>query len=285
MLHCTSGFRGWQLRRNCVPGVEQAVIGGDVSGEWRAHERNPACQHVIRQMPIAFIKPKSTLHRVAAVGDERHAAYSDPDFWAGRCFTATPSAQPRSLVHGETMSRVSIKTKDDLPANLRPLWDKMTTYGAFENQAGVMAHRPPIFEHIWSLLVDLANEAVLSKRHLELALVTVSLLNKCTYCVSHHAPKLAIQGVSEEGAQRLLDYKDHPELDDVDRLVVEYAIAVTNNWNKTRDEVFTRLREHFSEAQIVELTWRIALCGAFNRFNDILQFDIEQGVPVREAAE
>jgi alkylhydroperoxidase family enzyme len=110
-------------------------------------------------------------------------------------------------------------------------------------------------------------------------------LNKCTYCVSHHAPKLRIQGVSEEGAGRLLDYKDHPELDAIDRLVVEYAIAVTNNWNMTRDEVFTRLREHFSEAQIVELTWRIALCGAFNRFNDILQFDIEQGVPVREAAE
>jgi hypothetical protein len=50
------------------------------------------------------------------------------------------------------MSRVSIKTKADLPAELRPLWDKMTTYGAFENQAGVMAHRPPIFKHVWSIL-------------------------------------------------------------------------------------------------------------------------------------
>ncbi len=183
------------------------------------------------------------------------------------------------------MSRISIKTKDDLPPELKPLWEKMTTYGAFENQAGVMAHRPPIFGHIWSMLIDLSNEAVLSKRSLELGLVTVSLLNKCTYCVSHHAPKLAIQGVSEEGAERLLDYKDHPELDAVDKLVVEYAIAVTNKWNTTRDEIFDRLKEHFSEAQIVELTWRIALCGAFNRFNDILQFDIEEGVVVREAAE
>jgi uncharacterized peroxidase-related enzyme len=183
------------------------------------------------------------------------------------------------------VSRVSVKTREDLPAGLRPLWDKMTTYGAFENQAGVMAHRPPIFEHIWSLLIDLADEAVLPKRYLELALVTVSLLNKCSYCVSHHAPKLAIQGVSGEGAERLLDYQDHPELDSVDKLVVEYAIAVTNNWNRTRDEIFVRLREHFSEAQIVELTWRTALCGAFNRFNDILQFDIEQGVVVRDAAE
>ena len=37
-----------------------------------------------------------------------------------------------------------------------------------------MGHR--FFKHIWSLLVDLADEAVVSKRHLELALVTVSLL-------------------------------------------------------------------------------------------------------------
>src|SRR5438045_6729627 len=104
------------------------------------------------------------------------------------------------------MSRVSIKNRNDLPAALQLLWDKMTTYGAFENQAGVMAQRLPIFKHMWSLLVDLADEAVVSKRHLEIALVTVSLLNKCDYCVSHHAPKLAIQGVSQQGAQRLLDY-------------------------------------------------------------------------------
>ena len=183
------------------------------------------------------------------------------------------------------MSRISIKRKEDLPKDLWPLWEKMTSYGAFENQAGVMAHRPPIFKNVWGLLTELAEEAALPKRYLELCLVTVSLLNKCTYCVSHHAPKLAVAGISEAGAARLLDYKTHPELDDVDKLVVEYAIAVTNSWNRSRDEIFTRLRQHFTEAQIVEMTWRTALCGAFNRFNDILQFDIEPGVAVREAAE
>ena len=183
------------------------------------------------------------------------------------------------------MSRVSIKTRDDLPAELQPLWDKMTTYGAFENQAGVMAHRAPIFKNMWAMLTELAEEGVLPKRYLELCLVTASLLNKCTYCVSHHAPKLAVQGISEAGAATLLDYKTHPELDEVDKLVVEYAIAVTNGWNRTRDEMFVQLGQHFTEAQIVELTWRTALCGAFNRFNDILQLDIEPGVVVREAAE
>ena len=93
------------------------------------------------------------------------------------------------------MSRISVLTRDELPAALRPLWDKMKTYGAFENQAGVMAHRAPIFRNMWTLLTELSDEAVLPKRYLELCLVTVSLLNRCDYCVSHHAPKLAIQGV------------------------------------------------------------------------------------------
>ena len=171
------------------------------------------------------------------------------------------------------MPRIEPKTRDDVPEHLQPLWDKMLVYGDFADQSGVMAHRMPVFEKTWGLLVDLAENRDLPARYLELALVTVSLLNECTYCVSHHSPKLDVQGVTEAGARDLLNYKDHPELDEVDKLVVEYAIAVTTAANRTRDEIFGRLREHFSEAQIVELTWRAALCGAFNRFNDILQLE------------
>lgn len=181
------------------------------------------------------------------------------------------------------MSRISAKSRDQLPENLRLLWNRIETYGDFSNQAGVMANRAPIFQRTWEMLTELADEAVLPKRYLELALVTVSLLNQCTYCVSHHAPKLSVQGISENGATDLLNYQNHPELDDIDKLVVEYAITVTNNWNRTSDAIFTRLKIHFSEEQIVELTWRTALCGAFNRFNDVLQLEIESAVTVRDA--
>jgi alkylhydroperoxidase family enzyme len=39
--------------------------------------------------------------------------------------------------------------------------------------------------------------------------------------------------------------------------------------------MFERLRLYFSEAQIVELTLRITLCGFFNRFNDALGIEEE----------
>lgn len=169
------------------------------------------------------------------------------------------------------MSRITRKSRDDLPLALQPLWDRMLVAGDYADQSGVMAQRLPIFSHIWGLLLQLGEEGVLPRRYQELAIVTVSLLNECEYCVDHHAPKLKVEGLSEQAIHGLLDYAQHPELNEVDRLVVEYAIAVTRNWSRTRDEIFERLHRHFSEEQIVELTWRTALCGAFNRFNDILQ--------------
>jgi AhpD family alkylhydroperoxidase len=183
------------------------------------------------------------------------------------------------------MARISIKRREDLAEDLRPLWDRVKAYGDFENMAGAMAHRRPVFEHIWNSLIALGENPVISKRHLYLLMVVTSKLNECAYCVAHDQPKLAAHGLSENGIARILEFKDHPELDAADKLVVEYAIAVNNNWSRTRDEVFTRLREHFTEAQIVDLTWRTAITGAFNRFNDILQIETERVDAARQAAE
>ena len=175
------------------------------------------------------------------------------------------------------------------PAKLNPqdrdFYEKTASYGDFANLVGTMANRPPIMRNTFGMLLELKAENVLPQRYLELALVTVSKLNECTYCVSHHTPHLRVNGVSDEAAMNVLDYENQSEFDEVDKLVVEYTIEVTQRWNYVRDEIFERLRAHFSDEQIVELTWRIALCGAFNRFNDVLQLDIEAGVDVLEQGE
>ena len=174
------------------------------------------------------------------------------------------------------MARINYATRDKVPERLQHLYDDMAGYGPFASLVGAMAHRGPIFEHVFGMLTDLREEGVLPRRYLELGLVAVSKLNACDYCVAHHSPFLTVEGVTPEGAEAILDYEDHPEFDAIDKLVVEYAIKVSNDFNRVRDSMFDRLRTHFTEAQIVELTWRIALCGAFNRFNDVLQLDIEE---------
>lgn len=107
--------------------------------------------------------------------------------------------------------------------------------------------------------------------------MVVSKLNACTYCVVHHTPRLVEQGLSPDTVEQILE-PDCPALDEVDRLVCDYAIQVTNNSQHINDAMFDQLRQHFNEEQIVELTLRIALCGFFNRFNDALHIDIEDGV-------
>jgi alkylhydroperoxidase family enzyme len=89
---------------------------------------------------------------------------------------------------------------------------------------------------------------------------------------------LTVAGLSAEGVARLPEVEDHPELDACDRAVVRYAEAVTTRSGRMRDAEISDLKEWFTDAQIVELTWRIALCGAFNRFNDALQIQIEPEV-------
>ena len=176
------------------------------------------------------------------------------------------------------MARVRDISIDEVPNELKPLYKRFATeYGPFLNQVKVFSHRPPALKHIMGLLLDLADEAVLPKRYLEIALVVVSKLNECTYCVAHHAPRLVDQGISADAVETIL----HPDVvgfDEVDHLVRDFAVQVTSKAQYMGDDIFTRLREHFTEEQIVELTLRTALCGFFNRFNDALQIDMEDGV-------
>lgn len=174
------------------------------------------------------------------------------------------------------MARIRTLKADEVPDSAKETFDAVTGYGPFASLAGAMAQRPPILNRVFGLLGDLRDEGVLDRRSLELALVAVSKVNECDYCVAHHGPMLNVVGASRHAVENILDYENIDEFDAKDRLVIEYAYQVSTDHNRVRDGVFDRLREYFTEPQIVELTWRIALCGAFNRFNDVLQLDIEE---------
>ncbi len=176
------------------------------------------------------------------------------------------------------MARVRDIEAHELPDDARAVYERFATqYGPFLNQVRVFAHRPPALRHIMGLLLELADEHLLPKRYLEIALVVVSKVNECTYCVAHHAPRLIEQGLEPASVAAILE-PEVPGFDAVDLLVRDYALQVTNDPNRIRDGMFERLRAHFTEDQIVELTLRTALCGFFNRFNDALQIGMEDGV-------
>ncbi len=119
-----------------------------------------------------------------------------------------------------------------------------------------------------------AAHGTMPRRYIEIAVVTVSRLNECRHCVGRHSVRLHDTGLPHETIEHILD-ADCPGLDEKDRLVRDYARQVSESSTTMRDAVFDRLRAHFDEAQIVELTMRIGLAGFFNRFNNALQIDLD----------
>jgi alkylhydroperoxidase family enzyme len=55
-----------------------------------------------------------------------------------------------------------------------------------------------------------------------------------------------------------------------ERVALEYAERITITSEKVDDEIFTRLKRHFTDAQIVELTAAIAFENFRSKFNPSL---------------
>ncbi len=176
------------------------------------------------------------------------------------------------------MARVSGVEIHQVSDEVRPIYQRFASeYGPFLNQVKIFAHRPAALKHIMGMLMEMADNPILNKRHLEIAIVAVSAVNRCDYCIAHHVPRLVELGLSVETIDHILDV-DCPELDDIDRLVRDFAVQVTKDHNGVTDDLFNRLKVHFDEAQVVELTLRITLCTFFNKFNDVMRLEMEDSV-------
>ena len=63
--------------------------------------------------------------------------------------------------------------------------------------------------------------------------------------------------------------------DEVEKAALEYAEAMTFSDRKVGEDLFARVRAHFSEAQIVELTAAVALENFRSKFNVALGIEAQ----------
>jgi alkylhydroperoxidase family enzyme len=66
------------------------------------------------------------------------------------------------------------------------------------------------------------------------------------------------------------DYRDSDEFSEIEKLVIAYAEAMSRSPVDVPDDLFDRLKSHFDDAQIVELTAAIAWENYRGRFNHAL---------------
>ncbi len=74
-------------------------------------------------------------------------------------------------------------------------------------------------------------------------------------------------GAAEDKIRDVERAAQSPLFADDERAALEYAEAMTITGQKVSDALFARVRSHFSEAQIVELTAAVALENFRSKFN------------------
>jgi AhpD family alkylhydroperoxidase len=182
------------------------------------------------------------------------------------------------------MSRIPLIDPASASPDVRAVYQRLEDagLGKFLHQAQALAHHPPLLHAVAELLLAYYHSSLVEQRYLELGVLAVSARNACDYCVIHHTPQALDTGLRQEQVDAVVDgsWRTHRELfGATDLTVLEYAEQMTYDANRVSDELFARMQAAFSTEQLLELTMRIATCGFFNRFNDVLRLPVE---PVAE---
>lgn len=138
-------------------------------------------------------------------------------------------------------------------------------------------------------------EAPLRNSGLEPALrglikVRASQINGCAYCIDMHTKDARAEGETEQRLYELNAWRETPFYTDRERAALEWTEQLTLIAGRgVPDELYARMREHFSEAELVNLTLAVVQINAWNRFaisfrSEVGSYQPTHGQPIAATA-
>jgi AhpD family alkylhydroperoxidase len=144
-------------------------------------------------------------------------------------------------------------------------------FGKVPDPVGIFAHHPKLLAGYGALEAAAERANRVDKRLTGLAELKAAMVAGCEYCIDIGSAVVAKHGVPAEQVRDLARHAESDAFSDLERLVLDYAVGMTSTPIDVPAELFARLREHFDDAQIVELTSAIALENFRARFNWALE--------------
>ena len=179
--------------------------------------------------------------------------------------------------------RISRLTRSEVDASIRAVFDdSLRERGNVPYFFRTLAHRPSIMTTAWAHMQAVLAEGTLPRALKELAVVRTSQLNRTPYCLASHTMMAKKLGTSDEKLHAIDFAAESGLFDEREQLAIHLAEVMTADPHAYTDAEFVRLREHFTEGEIVELVAAIGLFNYFNRANDLLQMEITQPATAQE---
>jgi alkylhydroperoxidase family enzyme len=151
-----------------------------------------------------------------------------------------------------------------------------------ESQA-VRAHVPAVFWSFANSWRDVFKNGVADHKIKELCRIYVSRSVKCEFCGNQRSMKAAKQGLVEDDYADLINFESSVHYDDKQKAALSYAEAIT--WDLPVDDTFwARLHKHFSEPELVEIGYFVALTMGQQRWLRTLDIEHHQIMPGTDAS-
>ena len=94
--------------------------------------------------------------------------------------------------------------------------------------------------------------------------------------MAHTAGASLRLGVDEKKLAAVWEYRTSPLYAEAERVALDFALAAAAQPNEVTDDLFGKMKQHWTENQIVEIVGVIALFGWLNRFNDTMATPLEE---------
>lgn len=159
----------------------------------------------------------------------------------------------------------------------------LSTLGFTPNSVLIMQRKPRLvkaFAELNAAVMDPAGEVDLGFRRL--IGHVASKASGCLYCQAHTLLGAHNFGISDEKLAAVWNYATSPHYSERERVALDFALAAASQPNAVTDELFARVRQHWSEAEIVEILGVVAMFGFLNRWNDTMATPLE-AVPLQVA--
>jgi AhpD family alkylhydroperoxidase len=109
-------------------------------------------------------------------------------------------------------------------------------------------------------------ESGLESKLVHLVKMRASQINGCAYCLDMHSIDARAEGETEQRLYTLEAWRETPFFTDRERAALAWTEAVTLiSETHAPDEVYEELKKHFSEKEIVDLTFVVGTINLWNR--------------------
>ncbi len=149
------------------------------------------------------------------------------------------------------------------------------TLGFMPNSVLAMLRVPGLAQGLGALNSAVMGPGAVDKGFKRLIAHMASRAAGCQYCMAHTAAGSQIHGVSPDRLDALWSFDSSPLFSAAEKIALELALAAGQVPNAADDALFERLRQHWSEEQILEIVGVVSLFGFLNRWNDTLATSLE----------